>query len=63
VVVVVVVPLLERRTDAMVADDDIYWVCDTLAVVQVLPGERFSGSIDQRVHCCVTISLPVCLTD
>ena len=52
-------PVVGKRTDAMVADDDIYWVCDTLAVVQVLPGERFSGSIDQRVHCCVTISLTV----
>jgi hypothetical protein len=56
-------PVVGKRTDAMVADDDIYWVCDTLAVVQVLPGERFSGSIDQRVHCCITISLSVCLTD
>ena len=53
-------PVVGKRTDAMIADNDIYWVCDTLAVVQVLPGERFSGSIDQRVHCCVTMSDCLC---
>ena len=50
-------PVVGKRTDAMVADDDIYWVCDTLAVVQVLPGERESRAASTSVYTVVLLSL------
>ena len=53
-------PVVGKRTDAMVADDDIYWVCDTLAVVQVqykCYPERDSRAASTSVYTVVLLSL------